>query len=176
MNVALLSDTHVPDREDDLPEPFRERIADADRVIHAGDFTDPEVLAEIRDLGDDLAAVHGNVDGPELELPFYDVCEAGAVSFVVTHAHVGVRSREDWLRTVADFAAQYAEPPRIGVGGHTHVVEDERFELHEAVDVDGPTVRTLNPGSATGADPADRATMMTAVVDGEDVDVTVHEA
>jgi hypothetical protein len=39
--------------------------------------------------------------------------------------------------------------------------------------VDG--VRLLNPGSATGARPATRTTMLTVTVDGDTVDVTVHE-
>jgi predicted phosphodiesterase len=34
----------------------------------------------------------------------------------------------------------------------------------------------LNPGSATGADPADTATMMTVEAGDGDIDVTVHEA
>ncbi|MFB6127180.1 MAG: metallophosphoesterase family protein [Halolamina sp.] len=63
----------------------------------------------------------------------------------------------------------------VGVGGHTHAVEDERFELYQDVDIEGPTVRVVNPGSATGADPAERPTMMTAEVADGAVDVTLHE-
>ena len=57
------------------------------------------------------------------------------------------------------------------------MIEDEEFELfEEAEEFDGPTVRVLNPGSATGADPADRATTMTADVEDGEIDVTLHEA
>jgi predicted phosphodiesterase len=63
-------------------------------------------------------------------------------------------ARETWL---CDGAA-----PTVG---HTHAVVDDT--------VDG--VRLLNPGSATGAAPADRTTMMTAEVTDGDLSVALHE-
>lgn len=161
--VAIVSDSHVPDREQTIPEAFRERIASADHVIHAGDFTDPEVLADVRDLAADLTAVHGNMDPGDVDLPSVDTVTVGSVTFGVTHGTV--RSLDDWYDAVADVARDHADEPRVGVGGHTHQVADE---VHEEV-------RVLNPGSVTGADPAQRATMMTAEVTDGDLDVTVHE-
>jgi len=38
MELAILSDTHVPGQADALPDAFRERVREADHVIHAGDF------------------------------------------------------------------------------------------------------------------------------------------
>ena len=105
------------------------------------------------------------------------------VTFVVTHGTLNpveqavaqtdgmVMTRVDWLNAIADTARARTrtwthDDTVVAIGGHTHRVEDE---VHEGV-------RVLNPGSATGADPAETATMMTVeVVDG-DVDVTVHEA
>lgn len=52
------------------------------------------------------------------------------------------------------------------MGGHTHEVEDTEFE----------GIRVLNPGTATGAAPADRATMYTVTVNENALDVTLHEA
>jgi predicted phosphodiesterase len=54
----------------------------------------------------------------------------------------------------------------VGVAGHTH----------EVVDTAHRGVRLLNPGSATGAAPAERTTMLTVDVDGGTLSVTVHEA
>jgi putative phosphoesterase len=164
MTLAIVSDTHVPDREQAIPEQFRDRIAAADQVIHAGDFTDPEVLADVRDLAADLTAVHGNMDGEDVGLPSVATCDVEGVTFVVTHGTV--RSLDAWFDAVADAAREHADEPRVGVGGHTHRVDDE---VHDGV-------RVLNPGTVTGADPAEDATMMTADVEDGDVDVTVHEA
>jgi predicted phosphodiesterase len=86
MQLALISDTHIPTRESEIPERFCDRIEAADHTVH--------------------------------------------------------------------------------VGGHTHQVEDT---VHE-------NVRLLNPGSVTGAAPAEEATMITVDVEDGAIDVTVHEA
>jgi putative phosphoesterase len=166
--VAVVSDTHVPDREESIPEPFRERIHAADHVIHAGDFTDPEVLAEVRDLATELTAVYGNMDrvgdAPDaVALPETASATVGGVTFAVTHGTV--RSLDEWHDAVAATAREVDGDPVVGVGGHTHRVEDV---VHEGV-------RLLNPGSVTGAAPAERATMLTVAVADGDLDVTVHE-
>ena len=182
MQLAIVSDTHVPAREEEIPEPFRDRIADADHVVHAGDFETPSVLDDVRSLAAELTAVQGNVDPKELGLPTIASTTLGGVTFVVTHGTLNpveravhrtdgmVMSREDWLNAIADTArartrAWADDDPVVGIGGHSHEVEDE---VHEGV-------RVLNPGSATGADPAEKATMMTAEVEDGDVDVTLHE-
>lgn len=182
MEVALLSDTHVPTREETIPDPFRDRIAAADRVVHAGDVESHETIADIRALAEDLTAVFGNADPVDTGLPAVADLAVGAVTVVVTHGmtnhvqaavfdHGNVLTREDWLAAVADTARARADawddPGRVvGVAGHTHQVEDA---VHEGV-------RVLNPGTATGAAPAEQATMMTLHVDGTAVRVERHEA
>jgi hypothetical protein len=206
MRLAVISDSHIPEREPDIPEPFRERIAAADHTIHAGDFESPDVLTNVRDLATELTAVHGNVDPAGVDLPAVDAVELGGVTFVVTHSTIdpvaaaanatGVDtemelneddevteftatiesesgltlSGEDWLQAVADTARvrtrSWDGEGVVGIGGHSHEVEDETFE----------GVRVLNPGSVTGADPAERATMLTVDVEGGDIEVHLHEA
>ena len=72
-------------RAEEIPEQFRERIAAADHVIHAGDFETAETLAEIRDLATELTAVHGNVDPAGIGLPAVADVTVDDVTFVVTH-------------------------------------------------------------------------------------------
>ncbi|WP_256298437.1 metallophosphoesterase family protein [Haloarchaeobius salinus] len=163
MQVAIISDSHIPDREESIPAALRERIATADHVLHAGDFTSTDTLATVRELASELTAVHGNVDGDDIDLPSVASVELGGVTFVVTHGTV--RSLEDWYDTIAETAREHADEPRVGVGGHTHRLEDL---VHDGV-------RLLNPGSVTGADPATAATMLTAEVEAGEVEVTVHE-
>ena len=38
MEIAVLSDTHIPEQAAQIPDQFREHITEADHVIHAGDF------------------------------------------------------------------------------------------------------------------------------------------
>ncbi|KPN32061.1 phosphodiesterase, family [Halolamina pelagica] len=205
MELAVISDSHIPERQQTLPDRFRERIAAADHTIHAGDFATSDVLDEVRDLANELTAVHGNVDPDDLGLPAVDSVTAGGVTFVVTHGTINpvaaavdaaavetamertddgeitsfdatieseaglVLRGEEWADAIADTArARGRNEPGdtvVGVGGHTHVVEDT---VHEGV-------RVLNPGSVTGADPAERATMMTVRAGDGEIEVTLHE-
>jgi putative phosphoesterase len=167
MRLAILADTHIPDREREIPASFLELIEAADHVIHAGDFTSRAVLDDLRGMATELTAVRGNMDAPgdldAAELPAVATVEAGEVTFVATHGTVG--SPEEWYDAVAAATREAADEPRVGIGAHTHQLEDC---VHEAVQL-------LNPGTATGAAPATRATMLTAEVEGSDVAVTVHE-
>lgn len=181
MEIAILSDTHVPGQAEEIPAQFREHIDEADHVIHAGDFGSTEALADMRKLADTLTSVYGNADPANIDLPAVASLAAGGVTFVVSHGMINfvtravsssegvVFNRNDWLDAVADTAQARADTDGlvVGVGGHTHEVEDEHH--------DG--VRILNPGSATGVGPAEgTTTMMTANVADGDVTVTLHES
>jgi putative phosphoesterase len=161
MQVAILSDTHIPSRAQRIPAEFRERIREADHVVHAGDFDSKGALADLQELAPALTAVQGNTD-PRVGLPAIATVELGGVSVVVTH---GTGSHHGWHDRVANTVREEAEEPRVGVAGH----------IHQVVDAVHNGVRILNPGSATGAAPAKRTTMMTAELADGDVDVTVHE-
>ena len=163
MQVALISDTHIPSRETEIPDAFEDSIESADHVIHAGDFDSEGALATQRTLAPELTAVAGNMD-PRIGLPAVATVELGGVEFVVTH---GTGSPGGWARRVAETVREHASgATAVGVAGHTHEVTDTHH--------DG--IRLLNPGSATGAAPASRTTMMTARVADGDIAVDVHEA
>lgn len=145
MRVVLLSDTHLPAEGSSVPDWVAGHVRDADHVVHAGDFITPRAEFEIRVLaGGDLTAVRGNRD-PQLSLPEVDTLEADGVRFVVTHGD-GIGRGEAYERSLAALAEEHGAD--VAVGGHTHHTLDSRRE----------GVRLLNPGSATGAPPADGPT------------------
>jgi putative phosphoesterase len=161
MRVVLVSDTHVKSRAAALPEWVREEIRAADHAIHAGDFDSRPAFETIESLAADLTAVAGNMDR-RLELPRVATADLGGVRFVVTH---GAGPEEGYERRVAETVADHAaEGPTVGVAGHTHDVIDRT--------VDG--YRLLNPGSATGAWPAQRETLMVAEADDGTLSVSVR--
>lgn len=162
--LAIISDSHIPERASEFPDPFRERIRSADKVIHVGDFTSGDVLAEVESLADgDLTAVYGNMDPRNLDLPVVDTLTTEGVPFVVTH---GTGTPDDYEERVAGIVREEADENAIGIAGHTHEVLDTTRE----------GIRLLNPGSITGAPPASHATMMIVDVDDGDLDVTIQEA
>jgi len=182
--VAILADTHVPSRAAALPGWVREELAAADHVLHAGDVDSREALAVIEDRSAELTVVAGNVD-PPIDLPRVATATVGGVTFVVTHGTGPAESYRDRVTGLvrehdpgafdpatgedeagADAAGEGATGPGpVGVSGHSHEVLDEVY--------DG--VRLLNPGSATGAFPADRATMYRATAENGELDVELLE-
>jgi len=154
MDVAILSDMHVPEQAAGLPEAFREHVAEAEYVVRAGDFGPVDALAEIRGLASNLTAVYGNTDPGTIDLPAVASAAVNGTTLVVSHGMINfveravsssegvVFDREDWLDAVADTARARADNPVVGIGGHSHAVEDT---THNGV-------RPLNPGSARPTD------------------------
>lgn len=160
VEIAILSDTHVPSRVAAVPDWIIDEIERADVVIHAGDFDARETLDVIEAAADRLVAVRGNAD-PDLDLPTAATLEVGGVTFVITHGSGSLDGyRDRVLETVRAHDAG-----AIGVSGHSHREMD--------VSVDG--TRLLNPGSATGVPPAESATMMRCTVADGVADVTSVE-
>ncbi|WP_408956864.1 metallophosphoesterase family protein [Natrinema sp. 74] len=161
--VAIVSDTHVPSRESEVPDWVVDELARADHAIHAGDFDSKRARDRIASLANgDLTAVRGNTDPPTIDAPRAETLAVGGVTFVVTH---GSGSPVGWDERVAETArAEVPDGEAVAVAGHTHEVVDTT--------IDG--VRILNPGSATGAAPADRATMYVATVADGTLDVELR--
>jgi putative phosphoesterase len=160
--VALVSDTHIPTRATQIPEPFAERIRRADHVIHAGDFVSKAAFDTMVDLADGaLTGVEGNMDRG-LDLPSVETVTIEGVTFVVTH---GTGDPAGYERRVLQAVREHGGADAIGVAGHSHDVLDT---VHDGT-------RILNPGSVTGASPAEVTTMMTVAVEDGEVDVSLHE-
>lgn len=181
IEIAILSDSHIPGQADGLPNQFREHVKNAAHVVHAGDFGSKTALADVRDIATDLTAVYGNADPIDIDLPAVASMSSGGATLVVSHGMINfveravsssegvVFDRDDWLDAVSDTARARAgsDDNIVGIGGHSHELEDEEHN----------GIRVLNPGSATGVGPADgTATMMTAEITDGAVTVTTHRA
>jgi putative phosphoesterase len=85
--VAVLSDTHVPDRQAHLPQVLLELLRDnkPNRIFHCGDISTPEVLQQLKTIAP-LTAVLGNRDFIfRMDLPLDVRLEIGGVKVAVTH-------------------------------------------------------------------------------------------
>ncbi|WP_435361043.1 metallophosphoesterase family protein [Haloarchaeobius sp. DFWS5] len=163
VRLAIISDTHVPSRATAIPEWVRTECERADHVIHAGDFDSPEAYETVREYAPALTAVAGNVDPDSLDLPEVATVELGDVTFVVTH---GSGPLDGYRTRVVETVLDHGGTDAVGVSGHTHQVLDETIR----------GVRVLNPGSATGAEPASRTTMYVVTIEGGEVDVELRES
>jgi uncharacterized protein len=142
--IAVVADTHMPRGARRLPERCIELIADAEAVIHAGDFFAPSALEEVRALCPVVHAVHGNVDEEalRLSLPADLEIELDRGTVAVTHDAGPAKGRLARLRR------RFPDADAV-VFGHSHL------PLHE---IEGD-FQIFNPGSPTEPGRRPRAPM-----------------
>ena len=134
MQLAIISDTHMPKGARKLPAACVERLRAADAILHAGDLVAVEVLELLESLGPPVHAVHGNVDEPALlmRLPAVRVVVAAGARIVMTHDGGPAQGRLARLRR------RFPDADAV-VFGHSHL------PLHES----GGGFPIFNPGSPT---------------------------
>lgn len=133
--IAVISDSHVPNRSPEIPKMVIEKLEEADKVIHCGDFATEQVYGEIQEFADELVAVKGNCDF--FDLPNSQTFEQDGIGIGVYHG-TGINPRGDH-DTLLDIAENKLEVD-ILFHGHTH-----EEEIHEE---EGTLL--LNPGTCTG--------------------------
>jgi putative phosphoesterase len=155
VEIAIISDTHIPRGERRLPETCVARLRAADLILHAGDLVALSVLQELRSLGP-VIAVHGNVDSAEVRaaLPAVEVVRAGEGRIGMIHDSGPASGRAARMR------ARFPEADAV-VFGHSHI------PLHERT-ADG--FQLFNPGSPTERRRAPAHTMGVARVRGRAIE------
>lgn len=145
VQIAIISDTHLPRGARRLPDACVARLRAAELIVHAGDFMRAPVLDELRALGPPVIAVHGNVDDARLRaiLPEQASFDAAGARLGVVHDAGPARGRLARLR------ARFPDAVAV-IFGHSHL------PLHER-DADG--FQIFNPGSPTERRRAPRHTM-----------------
>ncbi|NWF77622.1 MAG: metallophosphoesterase family protein [Chloroflexi bacterium] len=115
MRIAVLADTHV-NRLEHLPKKIIDALSTIDLIIHAGDFTDVQLLKDLRRLRE-VKAVHGNMDSTELKtvLPVKEIVEIGNKRIGITHGSGGPWGMEERVRKMFE-----SDCVDIIVYGHSH--------------------------------------------------------
>jgi hypothetical protein len=145
VEIAIISDTHLPRGPRTLPDMCLERLGAAELIVHAGDFSRLEILEELTALGP-VIGVHGNTDDALLRaaLPESTVIGVGeGRKLGVIHDAGPSQGR---LRRVR---ARFPDADAV-IFGHSHI------PLHERAP-DG--FQIFNPGSPTDRRRQPRHTM-----------------
>jgi putative phosphoesterase len=161
VRLLLIADTHIPKRARDLPRRVWDEVADADVVLHAGDWVEPKLLDELEARAKRLVACWGNNDGIELRrrLPERADATLGGLRFTVVHETGSATGRE------ARMANAYPDTDVL-VFGHSHIPWDTTAKTG---------LRLLNPGSPTDRRRQPFCTYMTATVGNAALsDVVLH--
>jgi uncharacterized protein len=154
--LAVISDTHLPRGTRRLPDDCVRRLRGADLILHAGDFVTAQVLEEIEAIGPPVAAVHGNVDEPDVvgRLPSARVVDAAGARIAMVHDAGAAAGRLERMRR------RFPDADAV-VFGHSHI------PLHES-DFDAG-FQIFNPGSPTDRRRQPRHTMGLCRADGGDL-------
>ena len=134
MRVAVLADTHVNTLEH-LPKKIIYAIYTVDLIIHAGDFTDIQVLKELKQLRE-VKAVQGNMDSMELKavLPVKEIIEIENKRIGITHGSGSPWGVEERVRRMFE-----SDRIDIIVYGHSHQSQNEVID----------DILLFNPGKAS---------------------------
>lgn len=157
MLIGLISDTHIPDRANKIPDNVLSSFKDVDLIIHAGDLTTTDVIDELEKIAP-VMAIQGNMDRVAgLDLPKARVIECEGIKIGVAHGEVYPRADTQQLLYLAKQL-----DVNILVTGHSHQPKIEQVE----------DVLLLNPGSPIVPRLADR-TVMLLEINNKNVDVEI---
>ena len=144
MQIAIISDTHMPRGDRRLPEACVARLRAADLIIHAGDLMRLSVLEELRTLGR-VVAVYGNVDDAPVRaaLPEQAVVDCEGARLAVIHDAGPAKGRLARLR------ARFPDAD-AAIFGHSHIPLLERAAAFQIFNPGSPTERRRSPRHTMG--------------------------
>lgn len=154
MQIAIISDTHLPKGARRLPDECVERLKTADLILHAGDLSVVGVLNHLESIGPSIAAIHGNVDDAEVRrrIPGQRVVEAEGIRIGMVHDAGLAEGRLERMRK------RFPDAHAV-VHGHSHIPMHERADDgFQIFNPGSPTERRRQPGHTMG---------MARVSDGE---------
>lgn len=134
--ILVLSDTHIPERADDLPKKVYEDLVSCDLLIHAGDITSIDFFMKLKKKFPGFKAVQGNMDEPRLKnlLPARELITIDNVTIGLMH---GWGSHQEVFSLAEKEFTK--EKPQVVVFGHSH----------QALNITKNGTVYLNPGSPT---------------------------
>jgi uncharacterized protein len=147
VEIAIISDTHMPRGDRRLPEDCVRRLRGAEMIIHAGDFVALSVLRELQSLGrGTVVGVHGNVDGAEVRvaLPEAALVRRGGVSIAVLHDAGPSAGR------LARMRRRFPQADAV-VFGHSHIpLLEHTTDGFQIFNPGSPTERRRSPKHTMG--------------------------
>lgn len=150
--IGLLSDTHAfwDDR-------YANYFADCDEIWHAGDIGSEEVLRRLEMLKP-VRAVYGNIDSHLLRQEYPEKIRFSVEGVDVFLTHIGGYPGKYNPALKAEI---YANPPKLFVCGHSHILKvmyDKTLNM-----------LCVNPGAAGNFGFQHVRTLLCFVIDGENI-------
>ncbi len=160
MKIIIVSDTHVPERAEQLPSGFLDKAAGADLILHAGDLVELSVLEELKKISK-VVAVWGNMDPLEVRkaLKEKEIVKADGISIGLMHG----RGHPNYLIHYLQEAFRNDRVDII-VFGHAHKPSSSRID----------STLFFNPGSLTDTIASDYASYGLIQTQGDKYTATIE--
>lgn len=152
MLIGVISDTHIPERADNIPEIVFEVFEDVDLILHAGDLVSLSVKEQLEAINPTIC-VQGNMDRyMGLKLSERKKLNLEGIEIGLTHGEVYPRGDTQQLRYIG-----LEMDVKVLITGHTHWSFIKEL----------PDMLLLNPGSPTVPRLSDPSVMILEVDDGQ---------
>jgi len=157
MLIGVISDTHIPERADKIPEAVFEAFKDVEMIFHAGDLVSMKVLQDLEKVAPTWC-VQGNMDRMYgLKLPKRKKVEIDGIKIGIDHGEVYPRGDTQQLKYIG-----MEMGVNVLISGHTHI------SFIKEVD----NMLLLNPGSPTVPRLSDPSVMV-AEIDNKVLDAQI---
>ncbi|MFD0697034.1 metallophosphoesterase family protein [Paenibacillus sp. GCM10027628] len=135
MRIGIISDTHLSDRVEKLPDALVQGLQGVELILHAGDWTSPRVIELVEQIAP-CEGVAGNNDGPDIVGRFghKKLLSLGGFRIGLIHGDGYRKTTEERARE-----AFLTQRPDIVIFGHSHIPFQHT--------IDG--IFMFNPGSPT---------------------------
>ena len=150
MLIGVISDTHIPERADEIPKPVFESFKNVDMILHAGDLVSIDVISQLKELAPTIC-VQGNMDRYYgLDLPKRNIVTVEKFKIGLDHGEVYPRGDEQQLKYIA-----LEMEVDVLITGHTHWAFINKIDK----------ILLLNPGSPTVPRMSDPTVMVLKIED-----------
>lgn len=135
MRIGIISDTHMPRSAKQIPNELRKGLQGVELVLHAGDWTNPEIIDAFEQIAP-VDGVAGNNDGTEIRqrLGRKKIIELAGFRVGIVHGDGTQKTTE--VRAWEAFAQEQVDAI---IFGHSHI---PFLQSHKGV-------LLFNPGSPT---------------------------
>ncbi|MBI2850140.1 MAG: metallophosphoesterase family protein [Chloroflexi bacterium] len=149
MRIGLVSDTHIPEAENALPQEVLQAFRGVDLILHAGDIYDPHVLDELEKVApvlvalgdDDYVRVGKRVKGRH-------ILELEGQTLWLMHISPRLYVTRPWLKPMVLEPAGDKSPDII-ISGHEHKALVESSEGILYINPGSPTLLNYKKGLGT---------------------------
>lgn len=147
MKIGVISDTHIPERAQDIPKEVMKNFKQVDMIIHAGDLVDLAVLEKLKSVCSNVKAVRGNMDASEAKemLPEKEIIKIGSYKIGVMH---GYGPPNNLIELVANSFKN--ENVNIIIFGHSHSAFNEKRGGILYFNPGSPTDKIFSPYNSYG--------------------------